>query len=111
MSRSKLFENGLEISEKKKYHVAHSIPDVTHRKKKVPHVGGTICRFFRYFICDVPEDPVLRTGVQIRDLKKKPCQTELVNSVSRGKRIFFRVVDFLPISKKEVFRYHKNQIT
>ena len=33
MSRSKLYENGPEIVESKKYTIAHSIPDVTPRNK------------------------------------------------------------------------------
>jgi hypothetical protein len=48
MSRSKLYENGPKIVEKK-YTVAHSIPDVTPRKnKKLRSVWGTICWDFRY---------------------------------------------------------------
>ena len=48
MSWSKLCENGPEIVEKKKYTVAHSIPDITARKnKKVRSVRGTIYGVFR----------------------------------------------------------------
>ncbi len=41
MSRSKLFENGPEIVEKK-YTVAHSYPDVTPRNKKKCDPSGVL---------------------------------------------------------------------
>ena len=42
MTRPKLCENGPEIVESKKYTVAHSIPDVTPRKKKKFDTSGVL---------------------------------------------------------------------